>query len=144
TSRSSATSVHWAMPELSQVMLMVDTATPQLEVEQAHLSFLRAGKSLAALRELVRPTEWETVRGEIEHYLLGHEEAKEPLHLRPLRFRMSEGSKDYMVAERVEISVSGGANRGAPKLVCHLEDFTRESPKRKTAVLEGIAESLTK
>eukprot|EP00913_Durusdinium_trenchii_P016552 g15557.t1 len=96
SSRSSATSVHWAMPELSQVMLMVDTATPQLEVEQAHLSFLRAGKSLAALRELVRPTEWETVRGEIEHYLLGHEEAKEPLHLRPLRFRMSEGSKDYM------------------------------------------------
>ena len=37
-----------------------------------------------------------------------------------------------MVAERVEISVSGGANRGAPKLVCHLEDFTRESPKRKS------------
>lgn len=162
---------------------------------EAHLSFLRAGKSLAALRELVRPTEWETVRGEIEHYLLGHEEvawdgeevrevnggkgplakgtgirrdclerpegsvihlshlrirsrkhteqsitfplvclplqAKEPLHLRPLRFRMSEGSK---------AGAGAGAALGASTSMCPAQrsGFHSEVHERVSQMGRGI------
>lgn len=143
-SSSGASSAWQPVPELSQVMLMVDAVSPQLEVEQAHLSFLRgadskASSALPALRELIRPTEWETVRGEVEQLMRSDENGR--LHLRHVRFRLPD-AKEYFVAERVEISMAGDSSK--PQLLLHLEDFAKESRpsrKRPPSVLAGISES---
>lgn len=51
--------------ELSDMTLLVDASTPQFEINQAHLSFVRQpgeDSTIPTLRNMVRPTDWEQVR----------------------------------------------------------------------------------
>ena len=54
--------------------LLVDAKTPLLDVEQAHLSFVRRGDefdcSMPSLRRMVRPTDWGTVRSQLREFAL--------------------------------------------------------------------------
>ena len=61
-------------PELQEMTWLVDASTPLLDVEQAHLSFIRRGDefdcSMPSLRRIVRPTDWGTVRSDLREFAL--------------------------------------------------------------------------
>ena len=70
----SSNSLIQTCPELQEMTLLVDASTPLLDVEQAHLSFVRRGDefdcSMPSLRRIVRSTDWGTVRSDLREFAL--------------------------------------------------------------------------
>lgn len=93
SSASSRSSYH-PMPELSEVLLMADASSEQLELQQAHLSFLQAGKILPSMRQLIRPTDWQTVRDKVRRYVQSRSDDMKPLLLKQVGLRVSARSKE--------------------------------------------------
>ena len=61
-----------SIPQLSAMMFLIDTSKPQQEVEQVHLNYHRStqnGDGMPSLRKFVRPTDWETFRRKVMHYV---------------------------------------------------------------------------
>lgn len=95
-SQKSCTSLMQHFPELVDLTLCVDAATPWFDVEQAHLSFQRQPQtsdfSMPSLRRLVRPTDWETVRSKLKVSEVTDSSGSD------LRLRLVDDAKRCMVA----------------------------------------------
>lgn len=126
---SQATALLQICKELQEMTLMIDANTQLLDVEQAHLSFLRESQdgdaSMPSLRRLVQPTDWGSVRDELTEFAQRQSELpvgdREVLKTK-LRLR---DAKRCVQARRVEVSAFSppgvNANGEAPlKLHMHL------------------------
>lgn len=98
-------------PELQEMTLLVDASTPLLDVEQAHLSFVRRGDefdcSMPSLRRIVRPTDWGTVRSDLREFALtagSMQSAAQQKDVLKMKLRLQDDAKRCVEARDVEVS----------------------------------------
>lgn len=129
--------------ELSDMTLLVDASTPQLEIDQAHLSFVRhpgEESTIPCLRSMVRPTDWERVRGRLQHIASGGS------GVWSMSMHLQDGAaKRYIRAEEVHVSSfspPGGKGEANFKLRMNFTGLRDETPGRPPSLgsLERIKE----
>eukprot|EP00435_Cladocopium_sp_Y103_P017795 s4315_g4.t1 len=98
-------------PELQEMTLLVDASTPLLDVEQAHLSFVRLGDefncSMPSLRRIVRPTDWGTVRSDLREFALtagNMQSAAQQKDVLKMKLRFQDDAKRCVEARDVQVS----------------------------------------
>ena len=145
-----------AYPSLSEITLLVDTATPKCDVRQAHLKYRvdherherdrEEGKegqgllSLPSLRKLVLPLDWETIRSRATRYVRKAQQGRrEPKNMHGIRLRTPESSRKLVIAKTATLLP---AQTDPPSLVwVHLLDFVEDSSRcRQPPDLAGIRE----
>ncbi|CAE7463993.1 unnamed protein product [Symbiodinium necroappetens] len=136
-----------AYPSLSEITLLVDTATPKCDVRQAHLKY-RADRehreedkaSLSpSLRKLVLPLDWETIRSRATRYVRKAQQGRtEPKNMHGIRLR-TESSRKLVIAKTATLLP---AQTDPTSLVwVHLLDFVEDSSRcRQPPDLAGIRE----
>jgi len=134
--------------ELQEMTLLIDAATPMLDVAQAHLSFTRkssdADSSMPSLRKIVLPTDWGSVRDQLVNF--GERQSEIAVGEREVlktRVRLQDG-KMCVQARKVEVSVFSPTANGVPlglRLHMHLSRFKPMQPgQRHQSSLPGLFE----
>eukprot|EP00434_Breviolum_minutum_P007635 symbB.v1.2.006733.t1/scaffold406.1/size210851/3 len=131
--------------ELKEMTLLVDPTTPLLDVLQAHLSFESDSdrdSSMPCLRKMVRPTDWGTIRKELQSFAVrAKNSTRETLKM---KLRLQDESRRCVEARRVEVSAfhSPGDAGGTTKLCLQLEDLKLVKPlQKRRCELQGVHES---
>ncbi len=111
--------------ELQEMTLLVDANTPLLDVDQAHLSFLRqsdeADSSMLSLRRLVRPTDWGTVSKQLREFaMLADSEGQSSTHRDVLKtkLRMQDDAKRCIEADMEVSNFSPPQSNGSVRKLC--------------------------
>ncbi|CAE7254650.1 RH39 [Symbiodinium sp. CCMP2456] len=138
-----------AYPALSEMTLLVDTATPKCDVRQAHLKYRadrerdreegQASLSSPSLRKLVLPLDWETIRSRATRYVRKAQQGRaEPKNVHGIRLR-TESSRKLVIAKTATLLP---AQKDPASLVwVHLLDFVEDSSRcRQPPDLAGIRE----
>ena len=128
---------------------MIDANTALLDVEQAHLSFLRAEDrdvSMPSLRRLILPTDWGSVRDQLTEFAQRQSELpvserqvlKTKLHL--------QDAKRCVQSRKVDVSAFSppgvNANGETPlKLHMHLSRFKPMKAEKRQSTLPGLFEN---
>eukprot|EP00438_Fugacium_kawagutii_P026218 Skav209632 [mRNA] locus=scaffold2751:31246:32202:+ [translate_table: standard] len=91
--------------------LLVDATTPLLDVEQAHLSFVRrsddADSSMPSLRRIIQPTDWGTVRSQLREFALtagSMQSAATQRNVLKMKLRLQDDAKRCVEAREVQVS----------------------------------------
>lgn len=132
--------------ELKEMTLLVDATTPLLDMEQAHLSFVRRPDSetdstMPSLRRLVQPTDWGTIRSQLVSFAATGSREREVLKM---KLRLQDDCKRCLEARRVYVSAflpPNGESESTSKLCLQLERFKVVRPSQKQrSELQGVYE----
>lgn len=116
--------------ELADMTLLVDASTPQLEIHQANLSFVRQPgeeSTIPCLRSMVRPTDWDRVRGRLQHIASGAS------GVWCMSMHLQDGAaRRYIRAEEVHVSSFSppGEAKANSKLRMNFTGLRDETPGR--------------
>lgn len=140
-----------ALPQLTELMMLVDTTSRRQAVQQVHLNYLPTctdDPGMPSLRNFIRPTDWDSVRSKVKRYAASAAEnpaAAEPLIFRKaVWFRSLDDPQRYIMARKATISVNGLArsrsSRPLPKLWFHLGDLVEANRPAPSVAMSGISE----
>mmetsp|Transcript_14004 Transcript_14004/g.31886 ORF Transcript_14004/g.31886 Transcript_14004/m.31886 type:complete len:581 (-) Transcript_14004:71-1813(-) len=126
-----------AMQELEQVALLLDTQTPEFDILEAHLKFVRFPDdaslklNLPTLKQLARPTDWHKLQGKLQKFIArlvpGQEDLRKDLHSQ--RFRIPGAPRKYLKTKTSQLSCANGPGtlqHHRPLLYLLLQDFDKE------------------
>jgi len=151
-SQSSYNSLMQNFPELVDMTLLVDGSTHWLDVEQAHLRFVKRPSDpdacMPSLRRLVRPTDWESVRSKLRSIMKEVEHSEEAQNF-SMKLHMLDNSKRTVIANDVQVSAffpprapeDDESIDAEVKLCLQITDIAFDDSKKKAAPsLLGIGE----
>jgi len=140
-------------PELQEMTLLVDASTPLLDVEQAHLSFVRRGDefdcSMPSLRRIVRPTDWGTVRSDLREFALtagSMQSAAQQKDVLKMKLRLQDDAKRCVEARDVQVSAfsppasAGGSEPMLRKLCLQIGGLRVVDKPKPRCELQGVHE----
>jgi len=140
-------------PELQEMTLLVDASTPLLDVEQAHLSFVRRGDefdcSMPSLRRIVRPTDWGTVRSDLREFALtagSMQSAAQQRDVLKMKLRLQDDAKRCVEARDVQVSAfsppesAGGSEPILRKLCLQIGGLKVVGKPKHRCELQGVHE----
>mmetsp|Transcript_45209 Transcript_45209/g.98369 ORF Transcript_45209/g.98369 Transcript_45209/m.98369 type:complete len:566 (+) Transcript_45209:63-1760(+) len=140
-------------PELQEMTLLVDASTPLLDVEQAHLSFVRRGDefdcSMPSLRRIVRPTDWGTVRSDLREFALtagSMQSAAQQKDVLKTKLRLQDDAKRCVEARDVQVSAfsppasAGGSEPMLRKLCLQIGGLRVVDKPKPRCELQGVHE----
>mmetsp|Transcript_51650 Transcript_51650/g.84655 ORF Transcript_51650/g.84655 Transcript_51650/m.84655 type:complete len:567 (-) Transcript_51650:123-1823(-) len=140
-------------PELQEMTLLVDASTPLLDVEQAHLSFVRRGDefdcSMPSLRRIVRPTDWGTVRSDLREFALtagSMQSAAQQRDVLKMKLRLQDDAKRCVEARDVQVSAfsppasAGGGEPILRKLCLQIGRLKVVGKPKHRCELQGVHE----
>ena len=144
-SQVSANSLLQICSDLQEMTLLVDPNSPQFDVEQAHLSFVRqtsdVDSTMPSLRRLVQPTDWGTIRSQLTDFADAARSNREVLNI---RLRLQDDCKRCVDVRHVEVSTYLPPQGTAMKLCLQLEALRVVKPsQRHQCELQGVNEGQT-
>jgi len=144
-SQVSANSLLQICSDLQEMTLLVDPNSPQFDVEQAHLSFVRQtsdiDSTMPSLRRLVQPTDWGTIRSQLTDFADAARSSREVLNI---RLRLQDDCKRCVDVRHVEVSTYLPPQGTAMKLCLQLEALRVVKPsQRHQCELQGVNEGQT-
>ncbi|CAE6962511.1 unnamed protein product [Symbiodinium sp. CCMP2592] len=149
TSEGSAASILQTLPQLKEMMLLVEAAREHQDVCQVHLNYKASSPEdpeMPSLRKFIRPTDWESVRARVRGF--GEKAAKDP-NLKPKHFsktvwfRVMDQPGRYMQAKKANLKVhdrASASSREDIKVWLHLSDFVLTERQHVEPELEDIDE----